>query len=166
MNSLVKVPPYSKLNFEGKIFFIQNWCNITLECNIKKKYIWNKKNNPYPFWLYIFFIVLFILKFWLLAFLYDRKHFTIILCYGPLVNVFVSMHNGFCVITPVIDEGSFWNFNTMILVTEYKLKMIWGWYPYRFPNKRTQGAKKMFSVKGVMRFLSLNSWGKMHSIIM
>jgi hypothetical protein len=30
MNSLVKVPPYSKLNFQGKIFFTQNWCNITL----------------------------------------------------------------------------------------------------------------------------------------
>jgi hypothetical protein len=24
------VPPYSKLNFQGKIFFIQNWCDITL----------------------------------------------------------------------------------------------------------------------------------------
>jgi hypothetical protein len=43
----------------------------------------------------------------------DRKHFTVILCYGPLVNVFVSMHNGFCAITPVINEGFFWNFNTM-----------------------------------------------------
>jgi hypothetical protein len=30
MNSLVKVPPYSKLNFQGKTFFTQNWCNITL----------------------------------------------------------------------------------------------------------------------------------------
>ena len=30
MNSLVKIPPYSKLNFQGKIFFTQNWCNITL----------------------------------------------------------------------------------------------------------------------------------------
>ena len=30
MNSLVKVPPYSKLNFQGKIVFAQNWCNITL----------------------------------------------------------------------------------------------------------------------------------------
>ena len=30
MNSLVKVPPYSKLKFQGKIFFTQNWCNITL----------------------------------------------------------------------------------------------------------------------------------------
>jgi hypothetical protein len=30
MNSLVKVPPYSKLNFQGKHFFTQNWCNITL----------------------------------------------------------------------------------------------------------------------------------------
>jgi hypothetical protein len=30
-NSLVKVPPYSKLNFQGKIFFTQNWCNITLK---------------------------------------------------------------------------------------------------------------------------------------
>ena len=30
MNSLAKVPPYSKLNFQGKIFFTQNWCNITL----------------------------------------------------------------------------------------------------------------------------------------
>ena len=30
MNSLVKVSPYSKLNFQGRIFFTQNWCNITL----------------------------------------------------------------------------------------------------------------------------------------
>jgi hypothetical protein len=30
MNSLVKVLPYSKLNFQGNIFFTQNWCNITL----------------------------------------------------------------------------------------------------------------------------------------
>jgi hypothetical protein len=35
MNSLVKVPPYSKLNFQGKNFFTQNWCNITL---MVKKY--------------------------------------------------------------------------------------------------------------------------------
>ena len=27
MNSLVKVPPYSKLNFHGKILFTQSWCN-------------------------------------------------------------------------------------------------------------------------------------------
>jgi hypothetical protein len=27
MNSLVKVPAYSKLNIEGKNFFTQNWCN-------------------------------------------------------------------------------------------------------------------------------------------
>jgi hypothetical protein len=32
MNSLVKVPPYYKLNFQGKIVFTQNWCNITLKC--------------------------------------------------------------------------------------------------------------------------------------
>ena len=31
MNSLVKVLPYSKMNFEGKIFFTQNWCNITFK---------------------------------------------------------------------------------------------------------------------------------------
>ena len=31
MNRLVKVPPYSKLNFQGQIFFTQNWCNITLK---------------------------------------------------------------------------------------------------------------------------------------
>ena len=30
MNSLVKVLPYSKLNFQGEIFITQNWCNITL----------------------------------------------------------------------------------------------------------------------------------------
>ena len=30
MNNLVKVPPYSKLNFQGTNFFTQNWCNITL----------------------------------------------------------------------------------------------------------------------------------------
>jgi len=34
INSLVKVPPYSKLNFHGKIFFTQNWCNITLKQRI------------------------------------------------------------------------------------------------------------------------------------
>jgi hypothetical protein len=33
MNSLVKVPPYSKLNFQGKHFFTQDWCNITLKLN-------------------------------------------------------------------------------------------------------------------------------------
>ena len=40
MNSLVKVPPYSILNFQGKIVFIQNWCNITLnvDCFRKEKY--------------------------------------------------------------------------------------------------------------------------------
>jgi hypothetical protein len=31
MNSLVKVPPYSTLNFQRKMFFTQNWCNITLK---------------------------------------------------------------------------------------------------------------------------------------
>jgi hypothetical protein len=36
MNSLVKVPPYSKLNFQGKNFFTQNWCNITLRLSITK----------------------------------------------------------------------------------------------------------------------------------
>jgi hypothetical protein len=36
MNSLVKVPPYSKLNFQAKVFFTQNWCNITL--NDRGKY--------------------------------------------------------------------------------------------------------------------------------
>jgi hypothetical protein len=30
MNSLVKVPPYSKLNFQREIVFTQNWCTITL----------------------------------------------------------------------------------------------------------------------------------------
>jgi hypothetical protein len=30
MDSLVNVPPYSKLSFQGNIFFTQNWCNITL----------------------------------------------------------------------------------------------------------------------------------------
>jgi hypothetical protein len=30
MNSLIKVPSYSKLNFQEEIFFTQNWCNITL----------------------------------------------------------------------------------------------------------------------------------------
>ena len=34
MNSLV--PPYSKLNFQGKIFFTQNWCNITLTYRLFK----------------------------------------------------------------------------------------------------------------------------------
>jgi hypothetical protein len=36
MNSLVKVPPYSKLNFQGKNFFTQNWCNITLNEFLRK----------------------------------------------------------------------------------------------------------------------------------
>ena len=35
MKSLVKVPPYSELNFQGKIFFTQNWCNITLTFILK-----------------------------------------------------------------------------------------------------------------------------------
>ena len=35
MDSLVKVPPYSKLNFQGKHFFTQNWCNITLSLYLK-----------------------------------------------------------------------------------------------------------------------------------
>jgi hypothetical protein len=35
MNSLVKVLPYSKLNFQGKMFFTQNWCNITLMLTVK-----------------------------------------------------------------------------------------------------------------------------------
>jgi hypothetical protein len=43
LNSLVKVPPYSKLNFHGKIFFTQNWCNITLNvidmCLIKLRMV-------------------------------------------------------------------------------------------------------------------------------
>ena len=30
MSSLVKVPPYSKWNFQGKFLFTPNWCNITL----------------------------------------------------------------------------------------------------------------------------------------
>ena len=34
MNSLAKVPPYSKLNFQGKIFFTQNWCNIKLSLGV------------------------------------------------------------------------------------------------------------------------------------
>jgi hypothetical protein len=38
MNGLVKVPPYSKLNFQGKIFFTQNWCNITLNFIQPKTY--------------------------------------------------------------------------------------------------------------------------------
>jgi hypothetical protein len=38
MNSLVKVPPYSKLNFQGQIFFTQNWCNITLSYVNNKTY--------------------------------------------------------------------------------------------------------------------------------
>ena len=31
MHSLVKVPPYSKLNFQGTNFITQDWCNITLK---------------------------------------------------------------------------------------------------------------------------------------
>jgi hypothetical protein len=40
MRSLVKVPPYSKLNFQGTNFITQNWCNITL----KYLCIHNRKN--------------------------------------------------------------------------------------------------------------------------
>jgi hypothetical protein len=36
MNSLVKVPPYSILNFQRKMFFTQNWCNITLKLYLTK----------------------------------------------------------------------------------------------------------------------------------
>ena len=39
MNSLVKVPPYSKLNFQGKMFFTQNWCNITLSTSMEIKHV-------------------------------------------------------------------------------------------------------------------------------
>jgi hypothetical protein len=39
MNSLVKVPPYSILNFQGKNFFTQNWCNITLNNNSPDIYL-------------------------------------------------------------------------------------------------------------------------------
>jgi hypothetical protein len=41
MNSLVKVLPYSKLNFQGTIFFTQNWCNITIHACFKSKYVPN-----------------------------------------------------------------------------------------------------------------------------
>jgi hypothetical protein len=45
MNSLVKVPAYSKLNFQGENFFTQNWCNITLILHkIALKY-WMKIKN-------------------------------------------------------------------------------------------------------------------------
>jgi hypothetical protein len=37
MNSLVKIPPYSKLKFQGKFVFTQNWCNITLYTIISPK---------------------------------------------------------------------------------------------------------------------------------
>jgi hypothetical protein len=49
MNSLVKVPPYSKFNFQGKIFFTQNWCNITLTTIFqlyRKFYWWRKPEYP------------------------------------------------------------------------------------------------------------------------
>ena len=39
----VKVPPYSKLNVQGKIFFTQNWCNITLIWETQKNF--DKKNK-------------------------------------------------------------------------------------------------------------------------
>jgi hypothetical protein len=39
MNSLVKVPPYSILNFQGKNVFTQNWCNITLNNNSPDIYL-------------------------------------------------------------------------------------------------------------------------------
>ena len=44
MNSLIKVPPYSKLNFQRKIFFTQNWCNITLS-NHDNNTIKNQKSQ-------------------------------------------------------------------------------------------------------------------------
>jgi hypothetical protein len=51
MNSLVKVPPYSKLNFQGKIFFTQNWCNITLNKppHYAHEELYFKKNFYYKF---------------------------------------------------------------------------------------------------------------------
>jgi len=54
MNSLVKVPPYSKLNFQGKIFFTQNWCNITLRMNIHTL-----------LYIYLILCILFILVLWI-----------------------------------------------------------------------------------------------------
>ena len=36
MSSLVKVPRYSKLNFQGKNVFNPNWCNITLSKRLLK----------------------------------------------------------------------------------------------------------------------------------
>jgi hypothetical protein len=45
MNSLGKVPPYSKLNFQGTNFFTQNWCNITLSFYFKQFIMIMQINN-------------------------------------------------------------------------------------------------------------------------
>ena len=45
MNSLVKVPPYSKLNFQGEIFSTQNWCNITLKSGRSLIGLWEDRLN-------------------------------------------------------------------------------------------------------------------------
>ena len=60
MNSLVKVPPYSKLNFQRKIFFTQNWCNITLKLFWKKcKIASSLDTDKYTYFIYrcIFFFI-------------------------------------------------------------------------------------------------------------
>ena len=49
MNSLVMVPSYSKLNFLGKIFFTENWCNITLICYIKMYFLQDLKLFDHSF---------------------------------------------------------------------------------------------------------------------
>ena len=49
-------------------------------------------------------------------FLYDRKIFAIVLCYGSVVVVVVHLEtHGFRAVTFVPFDRFLWNFNTMIL---------------------------------------------------
>jgi hypothetical protein len=47
---MIADPPYSKLNFQGYIFFTQNWCNITLSIfylpNTLHRKLWSDTSFP------------------------------------------------------------------------------------------------------------------------
>jgi hypothetical protein len=47
MNSLVKVPPYSKLNVQGNIFFTQNCCNIKIYFKYIQSFIFSTGHHFY-----------------------------------------------------------------------------------------------------------------------